>query len=144
MNNRLKKMKSWGGLPFDIDFLREIGIEIGQDWDGELIIEYPSDIPQRMRDLIEEFGEEIKKRLHHEGIHARESFVGGPLSGKRYYNWIQPNKPFCYHVKRKEWAIYMVKSHDDPRAWFIGTATSKKNGKLMKINTASRGQEGQE
>lgn len=132
MNKRLEKTKSWGGVPFDIDFLREIGIAIGLDWDDELIIKYPDDIPDRMKKLISEFREGIKKRLGFERKRRQHCFVGGPLNGKGY-DWIEPNKPFCYHVKRSEWAVYIVKSWEDPRAWFVGTATSKKKAKSLKL-----------
>ncbi len=138
MNARLEKVKSWGGLPFDIDFLREIGIKIGEDWDGELQIEYPDDIPQRMRDLIVEFREGIKKRLYFDKRKATECFVGGPLNGKPYLNLILPNVPFCYHLKRGEWAVYLVKNSDDSRAWYMGKATSKKKGKLLKLIEAEQ------
>ena len=131
MNERLEKMKSWGGLPFDIDFLREIGFTIGLDWDGEVMIEYPPDIPERMRNLISEFKDGIKKRLFFEGEQAKCSFVGGSLNG-RVYSYGAVNyrgRPFCHHVKRGEWEVYVVKSPDDPRAWFVGKATSKKKGR---------------
>jgi len=133
MNKRLEKMKGWGGLPFDIDFLRELGIEIGSDWDGEVIIKYPDDIPERMRNLIEEFEDGIKTRLHHEGIHAKECFVGGPLNGKGFYDYRMRNGVYCHHLARGEWAVYKIRSPDDPRAWFMGMATSKKKGRLLQL-----------
>ena len=43
-NNRLKRLSQDSNLPFDIDFLREIGFEFGLDWDDQLIIEYPESI----------------------------------------------------------------------------------------------------
>lgn len=133
MNERLEKIKNFGGLPFDIDCLREIGITIGLDWDGELMIEYPKDIPERMRNLISEFTKGIKKRLSFDGEQAKCSFVGGSLSGKKYsYGAVYyGSRPFCHHIKRGEWEVYIVKSSDDPRAWFVGTATSKKKGQCL-------------
>ena len=138
MNQRLENLKNIDCIPFDVDFLREIGIEIGKDWDGELIINYPDDIPQRMRDLVEDFKGGIKKRLWFEGEHAKSCYIGGPYNGKPYWysQYHIPNKPVCFHIERKKWAVYMVKSIDDPRAWFMGYATSKEKGKLLKFESA--------
>jgi hypothetical protein len=133
LNKHLEMMKESGQrIPFDLDFLRELGIKIGKDWDEELVIEYPADISQRMRKLIEKFSEGIKRRLYFENQDALRCFVGGPLADKPH-GCLRHNNPFCYNVKRGKWAVYLVKNSKDPRAWFVGYATSKKNGKLLKF-----------
>lgn len=136
--NRLKWMSRNSMVPFDLDFLREIGFEFGLDWDGQLIIEYPDIISgEYLANIAKTFAEGIKKQLYFEGQKAKSVFIGGPLNGQPYSGtgcyagW--PNEPICHHVKRGEWLVYMVKSHDDPRAWFIGTATSKKKAKMLKL-----------
>lgn len=63
MSKWIEEMKNWGRIPFDLKFLRAIGIKVGQDWDGEVLIDYPDDIPKRMRNIIEQFKNVIKKRL---------------------------------------------------------------------------------
>lgn len=125
-------MKKKQFIPFDLDFLREIGYEFGLDWDGQLIIEYPESIDiDKLTNLIKSYDEEIRECLYFEGRKAKRIFVGGPLNGKQYFNYYIPNNPICRHIKRGEWAVYMVKEHDDPRAWFMGIATNKKKAKSL-------------
>ena len=123
---RLNKLKKINCLPFDLDFLRVLGYEFGEDWDGELIIDSPNEINvSEITNICKQFREAIKKRLYFEGRKAKRVFVGGPLNGKTYFDAI-PNKPICRHIRRGLWAVYKVKNWEDPRAWFIGFASSKK------------------
>ena len=121
-------------MPFDLDFLREIGFEFGLDWDGQLIIEYPKEVSvDKLLNLVKKYEEGIKKRLYFEGQKAKRVYIGGPLNGQPYFMAGWPNYPICYHVKRGEWLVYMVKNYDDPRAWFVGRTTSKKKAKMLKF-----------
>lgn len=121
-------------LPFGLDFLREIGFDFGLDWDGQLIIEYPETVSvDTLINLIKQFSEGIKTRLYFEGQKAKRILVGGPMNGKPYFNAGMPNHPLCFHVKRGEWLVYMIKDYNDPRAWFVGKASSKKKAKLLKL-----------
>lgn len=135
---RLEFMACNRMIPFDLDFFREIGFEFGLDWDGQLMIEFPETVSvEELTSLIKQYAEGIKVRLYFEGQKAKRIFVGGPLNGQPYFpsgcysGW--PNYPMCYHVKRGEWLVYMVKSHDDPRAWYVGKSTSKKKAKALKL-----------
>lgn len=121
-------------VPFDLDFLREIGFEFGLDWDGQLIIEYPETVSvDKLTNLIKQFSGGIKKSLYFEGQKAKRVLVGGPMNGKPYFNAVMPNHPLCFHIGRGEWLVYMIKNHDDPRAWFVGKTSSKKKAKLLKL-----------
>ena len=130
MNARLERIRAMGQLPFDLDFLREIGFTIGEDWDGEINITVPDDIPSRMVDVIHEFIDGIATRLHREGRAYKECFLGGPLNGQQH-NLID-GEPYCHHIKRGQWAVYLAKQ-GDPRAWYLGTATSKEKGRQLRL-----------
>ena len=134
---RLKFMADNRMKPFDLDFFREVGFEFGLEWDGQLIIEFPESVSvDKLTTLIKQFSEGIKKSLYFEGQIAKSVLVGGPMNGKPYFNSGWPNHPLCYHVKRGEWLVYMVKSQDDPRAWFVGKAKSKKKAKALTLRRA--------
>ena len=127
-------MAQRNSMPFELDFLRILGFEFDLDWDNELTIECPEEIDMELFvTWLRKFVPAIKQRLKFEGIRAKECFVGGPYNGQEYFNYIPPNNPLCLHIKRAKWAVYMTKSSDDPRAWFMGYATSKKKGKELKI-----------
>jgi len=132
---RLSRMAHGRMMPFDLDFFRELGFEFGLDWDGQLIIECPEIIKiENLIDLFKQFGEGIKKRLYFEGQKAKSVFVGGPLNGQSCLGCrLIPNDPICHHVKRGEWLVYIIKSYEDPRAWFVGKTTSKKKAKMLKL-----------
>lgn len=128
--DRLLYLAKNGMLPFDLDFFRELGFEFGEDWDGQILIEYPDKIdPEKVVELIILFEKGIKTRLYFEGQKAKMVCVGGPFNGKQYYTYLFPEKPLLFHIKRGQWAVYRVKDHNDPRAWFTGFATSKMNAK---------------
>jgi len=130
---RLKMFAHANILPFDLDFMRELGFEFGLDWDGQLLIESPESLSvEHLCGLIKQYSGGIKRRLYFEGENAKHVLVGGLLNGRKYDRGGFLNHPICYHIQRGVWAVYMVKSHDDPRAWFIGTATSKKKAKQLK------------
>jgi hypothetical protein len=130
--NRLKWQEDSGILPFDLDFLRELGFEFGEDWDGEIIIECPEKINiEDFIKLIKRFAKGIKTRLYFEGQKAKRICVGGPMNGKPHFKVGIPNEPILFHLKRGEWAVYSIKSYDDPRAWYVGLATSKKKAREL-------------
>ena len=135
VSHRLERKRELGYLPFDLDFLREIGIEFEVDWDGELSIKFPQDTPQRIISIIDYFKPCIEKRLKSDNKVEQHCFVGGPLNGQRYFKYLRINRPYCRRIQRAEWAVYVVKSHSDPRAWFAGIATSEKNGSELKLKT---------
>jgi len=117
MNLRLQRMADSGRVPFDLDFLREIGFQIGEDWDGQIRIEYPETIdPTEMLKLIMCFSKGIKTRLYFEGQKAKRVCVGGPCNGRAYLQVGYPNQRIIFHLKRAQWAVYTVKSWQDPRA----------------------------
>lgn len=129
---RFKRMQSGKMLPFDLDFLRELGFEFGLDWDMQLIIERPESVDiDRIVELLKYFAKGIETRLYFEGQKAKSVFVGGPLNGKAYSGFYYPHQPICHHIKRGEWVVYKVKDYDDPRAWYIGTASSNKKAKML-------------
>ena len=133
---RLDWMSRNSMIPFDLDFLREIGFEFGLDWDGQLIIEYPETVSaETLTNLIKQYAEGIKKRLYFEGQKVKRVYVGGPLNGKSYLGFTAPNQPMCHHVKRGEWLVYMVMNYDDPRAWYVGKTSSKKKAKMLKLSS---------
>ena len=133
MNLRLQRMADSGRVPFDLDFLREIGFQIGEDWDGQIRIEYPETIdPTEMLKLIMCFSKGIKTRLYFEGQKAKRVCVGGPCNGRAYLQVGYPNQRIIFHLKRAQWAVYIVNSWQDPRAWYVGVASSKKKAKALR------------
>ncbi len=126
-----------GWLPFELDLFRELGYRFGEDWDGELLIEPPRSLDvEAVTKLIARFSKGIKTRLHHEGVKSRTVCVGGPMNGQPYdTGCIVWQKPILFHLKRCSWAVYFVKGNgiDDPRAWFVGLATSKRKARQLWI-----------
>lgn len=131
MNKHLEWMAENSCLPFDLDFLRELGFEFKQDWDGQIIIETPETIDVvDMVALIVKFDKAIKKRLKHERQKAHCVCVGGPKNGASCFGR-DLSRPILFHLARGQWAVYEVKNHglDDTRAWYVGTATNEKKAK---------------
>lgn len=130
--NRLKKLAEIDCLPFDLDFFRELGFEFGLDWDGQLQIGWPESLSSEdVAKLILNFENGIRKRLWFEGQKAKRILVGGPLNGNPYREPYYPNQPLYYHTGYRQWHVYRIKSWDDPRAWYIGQATSKPKAKSL-------------
>lgn len=128
MSTRLDWLERSDQLPFDLDFLRELGFAFGEDWDGEVMITPPDSVnmPQ-FTALVRRFERGIKTRLYFEGRKALQICVGGPKNGVPYDPgravW---NSPILYHLKRGSWAVYAIADpSEDPRARFVGYATSK-------------------
>ena len=119
-----------GHLPFELDFLRACGYRFGLDWDGEVQIEPPEFLDvASVTALIERFQPGIETQLGFEGRRARSVCVGGPKNGTPVTGsyW----QPTLFHIKRGEWAVYKAKDYIDPRAWFVGKATSKKKARAL-------------
>lgn len=132
--DRLNFMSRNKMMPFDLDFFREVGFEFGLDWDGQVVIEHPIEVSiDNLLKLIMKYEDGIRTRLFFEGQKAKRVFVGGPLNGQSCFGNGIPNQPICRHVKRGEWLVYIVKSYSDPRAWFVGKASSKKKAKGIEI-----------
>lgn len=128
---RLNRIAKMGHLPFDLDFLRALGFRFGEDWDGEVLIEPPAEIDvDAMSELVRRFAPGIKQRLHFEGQKAKAVCVGGPKNGQPYYGFAL-HRPLLFHLARAQWVVYRVKSYDDPRAWYVGMATSRKKAQQL-------------
>ena len=130
--NRLEWMAKKGMVPFDLDFLRALGFSFGADWDGEVLITQPSSIDvDTITELIYRFTKGIKRRLYFEGRKGMAVCVGGPKNGVNIS--IAPRDPILFHLHRGEWAVYSRKENglNDPRAWFIGKATSRKKAREL-------------
>lgn len=117
-----------------------VGYRFPMDWDGEVSIEPPSEIDQRVLtayliDRLDQIGDRIRGRAYR----ALHHYVGGPLNGQRhdfYYQgvwaqdasqrWVETDLPYLVevHIGLAEWAVYRIEP--DGRAFFVGMATSKK------------------
>jgi hypothetical protein len=134
-STRLAKLAKIGCIAFDLDFMRALGFEFTEDWDGQLTITAPEEI--KVEDVIElmtPFHRAIQTRLYFEGQHAKAIFVGGVLNGKEYG---MARIPFLFHVKRGQWVVYQRNwdKPDDPRAWYMGLAKNKKDARLLGTKT---------
>jgi len=133
MNLKLQRTADTGRVPFDLDFLRELGFKFGTDWDGELTIEHPETIDVvEMVELIMCFAKGIKQCLYFEGQKAKRVCVGGPCNGREHFQMGYPGQRIIIPLKRAQWAVYIVKSYQDPRAWYVGIASSKKKAKSLR------------
>lgn len=134
MNKRLEQLKRFNIIPFDLGFLRELGYGFEEDWDGQLVITQPEDIDiKQVTEIIKQFHKTIKKRLYFERCKAHSVCVGGPMNGKSYGMLKLPNEPILFHISRCKWAVYSTKDYDDPRAWFVGIATSEKKARQLRL-----------
>jgi hypothetical protein len=126
-------MAETGQVPFDLDFIRALGFHVGQDWDDELVIEPPEFLDvDSVAELVRRFEKGIKKRLYFEAQRRLSVCVGGPKNGTPADGCSGLSGPVCFHIKRGEWAVYARKRNsNDPRCWFIGTATSKKKARQL-------------
>jgi len=132
MGNRLDNLERVGGVPFELDFLRALGFEFGEDWDGEVLITAPASIDVHgMTELVGRFKKGIKRRLYFEGRNAMSVCVGGPCNGRRHNTSPGCCTPVLFHVGRAQWAVYGFKSYRDPRAWFLGTATNRQKARAL-------------
>jgi hypothetical protein len=130
---RLEWMAEKGHLPFDLDFVRAMGFRVSMDYDGEPIIESPESLDvDLVESLIQRFGKGIKTRLFFESKRARELFVGGPKGGQAYQHTASMfGRPILIQLSRGKWAVYRIRSWDDPRAFYVGETTSKKKARLL-------------
>lgn len=123
-------------LPFELDFLRAIGFEIGLHFDGDVDIQPPESIDVgELTRVIVRFEKGIRRSLLHEGEKALSVCVGGPFNGRPHWSH---SGPYLLKVKRASWAVYGRKDdYNDPRCWFIGMATSEKKGRELYWKKAS-------
>lgn len=127
---RFAWMKEANMLPFDLDFLRALGFGFGEDWDGEVLIDIPLSVDMdAMAKLVRQFTSGIKKRLYFERIKAQRVCCGGPKNGVSVPYVVK--SPLLFHVRRGEWLVYAEREHNDPRFWFVGTATNRRDARLM-------------
>ncbi len=129
---RLDWMAQNNMVPFDLDFLRQLGFSFSEDWDRELLVQSPESIDvDVMTKLVCRFTKGIKRRLYFEGQKAMAVCVGGPKNGVSID--MAPRDPLLFHLGRGEWAVYGRKEYglNDPRAWFLGLATSKKKARAF-------------
>lgn len=124
-----------GHIPGTIQVFRELGYSFGLDWDGEVMIHAPEflDVDTTTK-LLKRFGVGLSAQLEYEGREAKSVCVGGPKSGESYGTYC--TGPILFHISRARWAVYKLKPYrdKDPRAWFVGYATSKKKARQRWLN----------
>ena len=119
-----------GMMAFDLDFLRAIGFEFSEDWDGEIGIHAPEKINiEQMTAIIKAFAKGIKTRLYFERQKGLHVCFGGPKNGYRY-SVTTADGALLFHLSRGTWAVYKTKG-SDPRAWFVGYASSRKKARAL-------------
>lgn len=127
---RLERMAEFGNVPFHLDFLRELGFRVGQDYDGELLIVSPPALDVlEVEALLRRFEEGIQRSLRFERERLLAVCVGGPNNGEPHGKYF--GCPIVRHVGRAQWAVYHVRSHEDPRASYVGMATNKKKARAL-------------
>ncbi len=112
-----------------LDVLEVLGFELGLDWDGELIMRQPESIKPGLASCwISAHKAEVVKALSARGQREKYVFVGGPYDGRRRgHGWC--SAPILIHIKRGEWAAYVVQQ--DGRAVFYGLATSEAKARRL-------------
>lgn len=122
-------------LPGVVDFLRDLDFEIGLDFDGQVIIEYPESLnPKDVANELSKYSDSIRKELTARATMQRRQFVGGPLNGNRHghFAWCG-NTVIAVRICRAKWACYEITDHADGRAWFRGFATSEAKAKRKEL-----------
>jgi hypothetical protein len=111
-----------------LNFIRALGVQVGLDFDDELLIETPDSISRdTILATLKPYRTDLTQSLKAEGLFLRSYHFGGPLDGQphAYSRWGNPYH--AVHVARAKWAVYQVDR--DQRALFRGYATSERKAK---------------
>jgi len=111
-----------------IRLLRSLGVELGLDWDDELLIGCPDLIfGATVEEIVREHTDQIRTELAAAGRRAMRQFVGGPLNGKPHIVYYHPGAYRGFRQGPRRWAVYEFQQ--DGRAMFRGWATSEKKAR---------------
>ena len=121
-----------------IRLLTILGVDLGLDWDDELLVTCPEFITgNTLEDVVREHADQIRTEIAARAGRARRQFVGGPFNGKRHdVNFV----PGCYRgvkVGLRRWAVYHFQR--DGRAIFRGWATSEMKARRGEVLQDSKG-----
>jgi hypothetical protein len=128
--------------PNTVQFLESLGFEFGLDWDGEVQVRCPPDIPSAdiAAILCEKHLKDVREFIKHRADFERRQFVGGPLNGRKHAACYWTKPVIVADLEEWEvradarWAVYVL--CEDGRARFIGLATSEAKGRKAGFDAA--------
>lgn len=124
-------------------FAEALGIKLGLDWDGELLIEYPEILSRlEIEAAVAPFEEDLALAISLRAKRLLNVLVGGPFNGRRNFSGCCHGETFGRRVSRAHWAVY--RQGDDGRAFFIGYATSQRKARRGVLKSKTNEQEGTE
>jgi len=112
-----------------VDFFELLGVTFATDWDGEVEATYPESVPiELLRSLVEDYTDEIRRRMEFRRRRAMQVCVGGgTLNGQRHSKfWPQL---ICKHLGRARWEVYAIAR--DGRAFYCGEASSQQKARRL-------------
>jgi len=121
-----------------IRLLRSLGVELGLDWDDELLITCPEFIAgSAIETLLREHADQLRTELAAAARRRMRQFVGGPLNGKPHIVYYSPGACRGFRQGPRRWAVYQFQR--DGRALFRGWATSEKKARRGQLVDEPKG-----
>ncbi len=105
-----------------LKMLRGLGIKLGLDWDGTLLVRARSVSARSIQREVLAMDHRLVELIKREAWRARRQYMGGPLAGLNHYQ--SEDGIILYHAGRGKWHGYCVDR--DGRALYAGEAGSRK------------------
>lgn len=118
------------GSLHELKILETLGVEIGLDFDDELLVTFPEKLDlAKLRSLLSEEvnRKDLRQTLIWNRSRSMRQFVGGPRHGQQYLQWELEGTFRGFRISRAKWAVYEYAK--DGRAFFRGWATSQRKAR---------------
>lgn len=125
-------------MSYTLELLEELGLVLGLDWDGELLVDCPERIASAdLEEAIARFRGPLTRELAARGRRQLKQLVGGPFNGQRNDLFYCPGAHYGKRVGRAKWAVYQQRR--DGRAFFRGYATSEAKARRCQLIKSQTG-----
>lgn len=123
----------WTRTPGYEEIFDLFGFRLFLDWDGQLMVESETEVPEQVRKWLHQHQGVIRIRFENQRKKAVSVYVGGSMNGQTH-SMYSAYRGFCVHehIGRKHWETYRFQTDGDLRLFYVGRSTSQKNAKAGK------------
>ena len=111
-----------------LEVLRAFGIEVSQDFDGQLILRTDGELTQRVAQFVYRNQYAVKQRLANLRAISQQIYIGGSLAGKSHAYWRNAGL-IVEKIGKAHWEAYESRDFEDMRLYYVGRATSMQKAK---------------
>lgn len=111
-----------------IEVLRAFGIEVTQDFDGQLILRTEDELSEKVGRFVYRNQYAFKQRLANIRAAAQQIYIGGSLAGRSHAYWRNAGL-IIEKIGKGHWEAYESRDFEDMRLYYVGRATSQQKAK---------------